>query len=46
MIAFLPLPDTATTVVSFAATILMMQRKFGNWILWTKLKATLLPQLR
>lgn len=32
--ASLPLLDTATTVVSFAATILMMQRKLESWVLW------------
>lgn len=32
--ASLPLLDTATTVMSFAATILMIQKKLENWILW------------
>lgn len=32
--ASLPLLDTATTIASFAATILMMQRKLENWVLW------------
>lgn len=32
--ASLPLLDTGTTIVSFAATILMMQRKLESWILW------------
>lgn len=32
--ASLPFLDTITTVMSFAATILMMQRKLENWVLW------------
>jgi len=32
--ATMVLPDTATTVMSFVATILMMQRKLENWALW------------
>lgn len=32
--ASLPLLDTFTTVLSFAATVLMMQRKLENWALW------------
>lgn len=32
--ASMVLPDTATTVASFVATILMMQRKLECWILW------------
>jgi nicotinamide mononucleotide transporter len=32
--ASLPLLDTATTAVSFVATILMMQRKVESWLLW------------
>lgn len=32
--ASLPLLDTFTTVMSFAATILMMRRKLENWVLW------------
>ncbi len=32
--AALPLLDATTTIMSFAATILMMQRKLENWVLW------------
>ena len=32
--ASLPTLDATTTVVSFAATILMMKRKLESWILW------------
>jgi nicotinamide mononucleotide transporter len=32
--ASLPLLDVFTTVMSFAATVLMIQKKLENWVLW------------